>query len=1122
MSDKTPKFERGESASAIEITVPSGSSGNRYTAVDRAPPVSTGITARRSGSNAVLVANDRGEVIVERKNSDITIALKNRLSSSTLPSIIPTQQSAPAEPLLGATDALERTGGKGAAGAYSEHMYPLEVLADKYKTHIDVNDPTKSRGLSADKAAELLKEMGPNLLTPPPRVPLWLLFLLQFANYLMVLLQVTALLCIILFIVDPSVLDNLYLGVLLFVVVFITCYETYSQEAKSDQLMAQFRALVPQSASVVRDGNLQPLPVADLVVGDVIRLKSGDKVPADCRVIYNESMKSDQSMITGEAEPVDIQVIAADPNSLEAKNIIFNGSLVVDGGCYAVVIRTGDATLIGTMVELTGDVNKAASTLKADIDYFVKVLTLFALCQAALIFIVGLSRGYNPLTVFIYGFVVIMIGNVPQGLPSTTAASLFLIADRMGKQNVFVKKLDIIETLGSCTLICTDKTGTLTLNQMTVANLWVFGQRFTNEEFEKTGASEKGKVHEGGISQIFRLLEVAALNSRVVLEKKTETSPYEPSGDATELGLYRFFRSCLRSRLDVDIEAFRQNNEKVHEIPFNSSFKWQMSIHRLASEGRKEILFLKGAPDVLLTKCAYYLNGTGQVIPIDEEFRRIYTTAYEDYGGQGERVLGFAMRQMARSYEDEVALNPKYKEELRANLIGGPKAAQPIQDLVFVGLITLLDPPRPEVPQAVRDCHTAGVKVVMVTGDHPLTAAAIARKIGLITLPTRDVLAKERGIPKEEVPEDDIKAVVIHGGEIPAMTEADWQRLVLKKEIVFARTSPEQKLTIVKEFTKAGNVTAMTGDGVNDSPALKQAAIGVAMGLNGSAVAKEAADVVLLDDNFASIVVGIKEGRLLFENLRKSIAYTLAHLTPEVVPVLVWGFGGVVQPMGSLFALCIDLLTELVPATSMALEKPESSIMQRPPRNVKTDRLTSFNLLFYAYFQAGLIITGGCYFTFFRTFERFGVTAEQVMNNGNKFFPADSKNRLFVTNSGDVYDQRDQLYILQRVQAAWYLMIVIGQANHIWNARTTTVSIFEHGLFCNFWCNAGVCIAIGLGCFVVYTPGIAYVVGSHNPFSLEILYASLIVAAVIWPYCEGRKWFTRTYPDHWLNKILAW
>lgn len=238
----------------------------------------------------------------------------------------------------------------------------------------------------------------------------------------------------------------------------------------------------------------------------------------------------------------------------------------------------------------------------------------------------------------------------------------------------------------------------------------------------------------------------------------------------------------------------------------------------------------------------------------------------------------------------------------------GPSRAQ---ELIFVGLVTLRDPPRVEVPQAIIECKAAGIKVVMVTGDHPITAAAIARNIGLIHYHTRDVLAKQRGVPPEQIPEDDIKAVVVHGASIPSMTTDDWANLVKKEEIVFARTSPEQKLLIVKKFTEAGNVCAMTGDGVNDSPALKQAAIGIAMGLNGSDVAREAADIVLLDDNFASIVIGVKEGRLLFSNLKKSIAYTLAHLPPEVIPVLLWAFIGFPQAMGGILTLCIDLLTEV-------------------------------------------------------------------------------------------------------------------------------------------------------------------------------------------------------------------
>jgi sodium/potassium-transporting ATPase subunit alpha len=1083
------------------------------------PSPSHHIGARRSGSASVLTRNENGEIAIQRKfssSADITIALKKRISASSLPSIIPVSEI-PQKPILNAEEVLEKTGGKGAAGAYSEHMYPLEVLAEKFNTHIDYHDPSKSKGLTTKKVEQLLAELGPNVLTPPPKVPLWLLFLLQFTNLLMVLLMITGLLCIILFLVS-YVWYNLYIGVLLFVVVFITCYETYSQEAKSDSLMEQFRALVPEQASVIRDGNLQPVDATLLVIGDIIRLKAGDKLPADCRVILNESMKVDQSMITGESEPIDVSVAAQDPNALEARNLIFNGSLVVDGSCYAMVVRTGDATLIGTMVELTGDVGKTSSTLKKDIEYFVKVVTVFAIVQAASIFIVGCARGINPLDVFIQGFVTIMIGNVPQGLPTTVTACLYLVAEGMTKQNVFVKKLDIIETLGSCTLICTDKTGTLTMNQMSVANMWVHEKTVTNDEFESASSQSISAKEE---IQLKKLMEIAVLNSRVVLEKKKEEGPLEPTADATELGFYKYFSKVLPHHFKEEIEVFRSQNPKVHEIPFNSSFKWQMSIHNLTSEGGRQFLFLKGAPDVLLSKCSFYLSPEGSYQEIDEKFRKDYQREYEVFGGNGERVLGFAMRPMLKTMEEELESNPQFKEKLRDDLVG-KKTDKPITDLIFVGLITLLDPPRPEVPQAVKDCHTAGIKVVMVTGDHPLTAAAIARKIGLITLPTREVLSKKHGIPANQVNEEEIEAVVVHGSTITNMTESDWKTLVSKKEIVFARTSPEQKLIIVKEFTKAGNVTAMTGDGVNDSPALKQAAIGVAMGLNGSAVAKEAADIILLDDNFASIVVGVREGRLLFANLRKSIAYTLAHLTPEVVPVLIWGYGGIPQPMGSLLALCIDLLTELVPATSFAFEKAESLIMQVPPRNVKTDKLTSVNLLSYAYLQAGGIITGACFLYYFRAFSRYGVSAQELFANNNKYFPYTSYDFVTHDGSGRVYNKKDQNYILAVIQTGWFMMIWVGQAAHVWTCRTNTVSIFEHGFFSNTVTNYGVVLAILLGCFVAYCPGIRIIVQSANPFSLEILYAALLVWGTLWGYTELRKWYTRNYPGTWLNKQLAW
>jgi len=354
------------------------------------------------------------------------------------------------------------------------------------------------------------------------------------------------------------------------------------------------------------------------------------------------------------------------------------------------------------------------------------------------------------------------------------------------------------------------------------------------------------------------------------------------------------------------------------------------------------------------------------------------------------------------------------------------------------------------------------------------------------------------------------------------MTEADWRVLVSKQEIVFARTSPEQKLIIVKEFTKAGNVTAMTGDGVNDSPALKQAAIGVAMGLNGSDVAREAAEIVLLDDNFASIVVGIKEGRLLFANLKKSIAYSLAHLVPEVVPVLLWAFAGIPQAQGPLLALCIDLLTELVPATSLAYEEPEALIMQVPPRNVKTDKLTSFPLLFYAYGQAGMMLTGACLLVYFLTFRELGISGRDIYNIDYKYFTGSGEDDDYVTSDGTRYTGKEQNDILARVQGGWFLMIVCGQAAHVWVCRTTTVSIFNHGVFGNRITNMGVVLALLLGCFVTYTPGLQMVVNSANPNSLFILYGSLLVAAMLWGTSEARKLFSRSYPTHWLNRILGW
>lgn len=671
--------------------------------------VSSDITARRQGSSAVLIPNADGTVKVERKNTDLGIAVIKHLSDTAMTSIIPIpQQKSEPKILMGAEDAMERTGGKGAGGAYSEHLFPLHVMAEKFSTDININDVTKSLGLTNAKALEILELFGPNVLTPPPKVPLWLLFLLQYTKLLIVLLELVAIACIGLYIGTKNI-QLLYVGVLLIICIIVTCYETFSQEAKSDSLMEKFRAMVPAASTVIREGVSIPMDTSNLVIGDILSIKSGDKVPADCRIIFNQGLKVDQSMITGEAEAVESTVNASDINALEARNIIFNGSLCVDGSCLAIVIRTGDATLIGTMVEMTGDVGKSSSTLQKDIEYFVKFLTLFSLFQGVLVFLVGcLANKLDPISVFASGFVVIMIGNIPQGLPTTVTACLFIIADRMGKQNVFVKKLDIIETLGSCTCICTDKTGTLTMNLMSVAHMWIYNTKYDDEKVIEVNLEDKTN----GFSQLFYLLAIATLNSRVVLVQKEDSEDLIPNSDATELGIYRLMSTLISDRCGKSIENFRNEHPKIFEIPFNSSNKWQMSIHHIND---KDIVFIKGAPDVLLGKCNRYVNKSSNIVNIDDEFNTTYTTVYEDFGGNGERVIGFAMLPLERSVDDEVKSNSNFLNELKTKLIG-KDSNNCIKNLVFVGLITLMDPPRKEVPQAIKDCHSAGIRVVMVTG----------------------------------------------------------------------------------------------------------------------------------------------------------------------------------------------------------------------------------------------------------------------------------------------------------------------------------------------------------------------------------------------------------------------
>merc|ERR1712027_207839 len=504
---------------------------------------------------------------------------------------------------------------------------------------------------------------------------------------------------------------------------------------------------------------------------------------------------------------------------------------------------------------------------------------------------------------------------------------------------------------------------------------------------------------------------------------------------------------------------YRARNKKVCEIPFNSTNKFQVSIHEQEDKSdSRYLLVMKGAPERILERCSTIIVD-GREMPLSEEWKNSFETAYMELGGLGERVLGFC---------DFMLPADKYP-------VGYPFDADdvnfPVEGLRFVGLMSMIDPPRAAVPDAVSKCRSAGIKVIMVTGDHPITAKAIAKNVGIISADTFTVedIAEQKGIDVKDVNPRDARAAVVHGGELKDLNEKQIDEILMyHTEIVFARTSPQQKLIIVEGCQRMGAIVAVTGDGVNDSPALKKADIGVAMGIAGSDVSKQAADMILLDDNFASIVTGVEEGRLIFDNLKKSIAYSLPSNIPEISPFLLFILADVPLPLGTVTILCIDLGTDMVPAISMAYEKAESDIMKRQPRNPFTDKLVNERLISMAYGQIGMIQASAGFFVYF------------VIMGENGFLPG----RLFglrrqwdseaVNDLEDSYGQewtyRDRKILEFTCHTAYFVSIVIVQWADLIICKTRKNSVFQQGMG-NWVMNFGLCFETALAAFLSYCPG---------------------------------------------------
>ncbi|KAJ3205629.1 hypothetical protein HDU67_008727 [Dinochytrium kinnereticum] len=1000
-----------------------------------------------------------------------------------------------------------------------EHLLSHDQLQAKLKTSFNPSRPMESRGLSDAEAASRLAADGPNILTPPKRKPLILLYLECLSNVFNLLLIFCGVATYVLYGIDPvGNAPNVYIGGILIGVSFVNAFIEFWQN------------LIPTRCQVLRDGKLGQLPAADLVLGDIVFVRLGDKVPADICIFHAADLKVDNSSLTGEAEPQERSAHNTMQNPLEATNLAFSGTLAVCGEAYGIVIRCGDHTVLGQIAGLTNTEKKADSPLTQEINRFVVIIGTIAATSAILFFIIAQAKSSN--IAFSLNFAIgCLVAWVPQGLPATVTMLLTIAAKRMAKQRVLVKDLNGVETLGAITLLATDKTGTLTRNQMTTTKFWTGLKMYSASPVSSSagGFDAPFNIDACGISEI---LHISAMCTRARFEQTDVAIDQRTiAGDATEAGLFRFSAQKLEN-----IDELNDKYPKVFEIPFNSENKWHMTIHKKSHQNGSMTLYMKGAPERILRICNYILTTSG-VETLTENHRNQFNKSYEDMAGLGHRVLAFAELKLSRDlYPDGIQFTKEAKNF-------------PTTGFCFVGLASLEDPPKHGVREAIGHCREAGIKIMMVTGDHPLTAEAIGRKINLMLMDTKEKIARKTNRRIEDVHENEVHAIVVHGDKIDDLTDEEWERIFLKEEIIFARTSPKHKLEIVKRAQALGHIVGVTGDGVNDSPALKKADLGIAMNVSGSDVSKEAAAMILMDDNFASTVIGIKEGRLIFYNLKKSIQYVVTHITPEVIPFFLYVIVPLPIMISSLQILAVDLGFELVAALSFAWEVPEShsSLMKVPPRRPVTPEsitrtrqrnsdiledsqkagmeegerelgfiariigkvrmlfmprtwrrmvtkpegeiLVDFTVLSYAYLEVGIIEYLGCLTAFYLAIyyskdpsgEQYKVTPFDTYRiqssvTGAFLSTADS----YTTVNGRTLTGSDQATILALGQSAFYFAILIQQMFNLFASKCRTSFPFSLYVFKNPKTFISVLAGTVFAAFIVYVPKVNDAFGTNG------------------------------------------
>uniref|UniRef100_A0A7C4LIV4 Cation-transporting P-type ATPase n=1 Tax=Schlesneria paludicola TaxID=360056 RepID=A0A7C4LIV4_9PLAN len=913
----------------------------------------------------------------------------------------------------------------------------MDALVEENLHQLPANEVLRLLRTDAEKGLDILEvrarqaRFGPNAIPAATGPGPFMRFLLQFHTPLVYILLAAAA-------ITAALHEWVDSGVI-FGVVLVNAIVGFLQESSAAKALAALARTTLTETSVLRAGEVQRISSTELVPGDIVLLQSGDKVPADLRLFYCRDLQIDESVLTGESVPVNKQTeaVAADVPLAERRNMAFTSTLVTYGQARGVVCATGATTEVGHISKLMSTADVLETPLTRKIAKFSRLLLIVILSLAGVTFLVGWSRGQPAFDMFMAA-VALAVGAIPEGLPAAVTITLSIGVARMARRRAIIRKLPAVETLGSTTVICSDKTGTLTVNQMTVTEILageavysVAGSGY-NPTGEITPLNADSPPLADNIAAQECLLAGLLCNDSSLTEK---AGRWEVRGDPTEGAL---IAAAAKGGFDHK-EWSARRLPRVDVIPFESQHQYMATLHQVETSNSRK-LYVKGAAEVVLAKSVAMLDARGRKVPLDVSHVQ---SQLESLATKGLRVLVLAS----------------------ADLPGDVKSIThaDVKELTFLGLQGMIDPPRPEAIAAVRACQTAGIRVKMITGDHALTAQAIAKQIGL-----NGQDAVRPGSPQ-----------VLTGRELSQLTDA--QLIDNADQVaVFARVTPEQKLRLVRALQAKGHIVAMTGDGVNDAPALRQADIGVAMGVSGTEVAKEAADMVLTDDNFATIEAAVEEGRGVFDNLTKFIVWTLPTNGGEGLVILAAIFAGTTLPILPVQILWINMTTAVFLGLMLAFEPKEPDIMQRPPRDPKTPILT------------GVLISRILLVSLMMLVGAFGSFEWALKKTSNSAYA-----RTVAVN-----------------------VFVMVELFYLFNCRSLTKSMYQLGIFANPWIGVGVGSMVLLQLLFTYTPFMNQFFHSA-PIDADAWWRILLTAVVAYLIIEGEKWIRRKWNDSALRDLAA-